>query len=91
MLYFNHEREVVTMWKVMAVNEKTMERLELGREKSQEDAQWQIDNNIEWDEDDVREDWILYAEEVEDEYQEPDNIDDDCGFDPYMGCYTDEC
>lgn len=79
------------MWKVMAVNEKTMERLELGREKSQEDAQWQIDNNIEWDEDDVREDWILYAEEVEDEYQEPDNIDDDCGFDPYMGCYTDEC
>ena len=79
------------MWKIMAVNEKTMERLELGREKSQEDAQWQIDNNIEWDEDDVREDWILYAEEVEDEYQEPDNIDDDCGFDPYMGCYTDEC
>ena len=79
------------MWKVMAVNEKTMERLELGREKSQEDAQWQIDNNIEWDEDDVREDWILYAEEVEDEYQEPADIGDDCGFDPYCGCYTYDC
>ena len=26
----------------------------------------------------------------ESEY-EPDDIDDDCGFDPYMGCYTDDC
>ena len=25
------------------------------------------------------------------DYNEPDNIDDDCGFDPYMGCYTDDC
>lgn len=22
---------------------------------------------------------------------EPADIDDDCGFDPYMGCYTDDC
>ena len=22
---------------------------------------------------------------------EPMNIDDDCGFDPYLGCYTDDC
>ena len=22
---------------------------------------------------------------------EPAFIDDDCGFDPYMGCYTDDC
>lgn len=22
---------------------------------------------------------------------EPWDIDDDCGFDPYMGCYTDDC
>lgn len=21
----------------------------------------------------------------------PDNCDDDCGFDPYMGCYSDDC
>ena len=35
-----------------------------------------------WDED--------YLDEVEDE--EPDEpYDLDCGFDPYMGCYTDDC
>lgn len=22
---------------------------------------------------------------------EPADIDDDCGFDPYMGCYSDDC
>lgn len=22
---------------------------------------------------------------------EPADIDDDCGYDPYMGCYTDDC
>ena len=22
---------------------------------------------------------------------EPDDIDDDCGYDPYMGCFTDDC
>lgn len=22
---------------------------------------------------------------------EPNNIGDDCGFDPYMGCFTDDC
>lgn len=26
----------------------------------------------------------------EDDY-EPDDIDDDCGFDPYEGCYTYDC
>lgn len=26
-----------------------------------------------------------------DEDYEPANVDDDCGFDPYMGCYTDDC
>lgn len=25
------------------------------------------------------------------DWDEPDNCDDDCGFDPYMGCYTDDC
>ena len=29
-------------------------------------------------------------EEVEDEY-EPNDIDDDCGFDSYEGCYTYDC
>ena len=30
-------------------------------------------------------------EEEEDEDYEPADIDDDCGFDPYMGCFTDDC
>lgn len=25
------------------------------------------------------------------EYDEPADIDDDCGFDPYEGCYTYDC
>lgn len=25
------------------------------------------------------------------DWDEPAGIDDDCGFDPYMGCYTDDC
>ena len=33
----------------------------------------------------------IYAdEEPEDEGLEFDNCDDDCGFDPYLGCYTDD-
>lgn len=30
-------------------------------------------------------------DEEEDEDYEPADIDDDCGFDPYMGCFTDDC
>jgi len=29
-------------------------------------------------------------DEEDDEDYEPDDIDDDCGFDPYMGCFTDD-
>ena len=25
------------------------------------------------------------------DWDAPDNCDDDCGFDPYLGCYTDDC
>lgn len=31
------------------------------------------------------------ADEEGDEDYEPANIDDDCGYDPYMGCFTDDC
>lgn len=27
----------------------------------------------------------------EEDYEEPTDIDDDCGFDPYEGCYTYDC
>lgn len=29
-----------------------------------------------------------YTEEIEEEW---DDADDECGFDPYLGCYTDDC
>lgn len=34
---------------------------------------------------------VLWDACSEDEDCEPADIDDDCGFDPYMGCYTDDC
>lgn len=34
---------------------------------------------------------ILSAEVGDDSDDEPDWIDDDMGFDPYLGCYTDDC
>lgn len=37
--------------------------------------------------DPVPEDW-LNGERYDDE---PDDIDDDCGFDPYEGCFTWDC
>jgi hypothetical protein len=33
---------------------------------------------------------VLWDACSEDEDCEPADIDDDCGFDPYMGCYTDD-
>lgn len=35
----------------------------------------------------------MYANEdsYEDECEEPGDIDNDCGFDPYLGCFTDDC
>ncbi len=33
----------------------------------------------------------VIAEAAEPDYDEPDFCDYDCGFDPYMGCYTDDC
>lgn len=34
---------------------------------------------------------VFGSDEDEDEDYEPADIDDDCGFDPYMGCFTDDC
>ena len=39
--------------------------------------------------------WYCGADEPEDYpedyYDEPEDIDSDCGFDPYLGCYTGDC
>lgn len=76
------------MFKVMAKFMKTNEVMTLGIFDTYDEAQWNIDNNIEWDEDDNPSEWKLYVEaEVEDE---DFYCDYEVGFDPYLGCYSDE-
>lgn len=76
------------MFKVMAKFMKTNEVMTLGIFDTYDEAQWNIDNNIEWDEDDNPLEWKLYVE--------AEVVDEDCycdyevGFDPYLGCYSDE-
>lgn len=33
----------------------------------------------------------IFEEEDEDFYEDEDDCDYDVGFDPYLGCYTDDC
>ena len=73
------------MFKVMAKFMKTNEVLTLGIFDTYDEAQWNIDNNIEWDN---PSEWELYVEaEAEDE---DFYCDYEVGFDPYLGCYSDE-
>lgn len=73
------------MFKVMAKFMKTDEVLTLGIFDTYDEAQWNIDNNIEWDN---PSEWELYveAEEVDEDFY----CDYEVGFDPYLGCYSDE-
>ena len=73
------------MFKVMAKFMKTNEVLTIGIFDTYDEAQWNIDNNIEWDEDDNPSEWELYVEAEVDFY-----CDYEVGFDPYLGCYSDE-
>ena len=76
------------MFEVKARNSRTEEVITLGAFEEYDEAQWNIDHNIEWDEDDDPTEWEIFIEG--DEWEESyDNLE--CGFDPYMGCYTDEC
>ncbi len=78
------------MYVAFATNEKTGEVVELETFNSAEDAWWEIENNLEWDEEDNPADWTFQVVEREDdEDYEPDY--DECGFDPYEGCYTYDC
>lgn len=77
---------------IFAENKKTDEFISLGTFDTREDAEWNLENNLEWDEDDVVEDWEVFIEEV-DEDRDYDIYEPDieCGFDPYLGCYTYDC
>ena len=76
------------MFKVMAKFMKTNEVMTRGIFDTYDEAQWNIDNNIEWDEDDNPSEWELYveAEVVDEDFY----CDYEVGFDPYLGCYSDE-
>ena len=41
--------------------------------------------------DECQEKMFSSSEDEEEEDFEPDDIDDDCGFDPYEGCFTYDC
>ena len=77
---------------VFGENKKTEEFITLGTFDTKEEANWNVENNLEWDEDDVIEDWEISIEEI-DENEEDDYFyePDECGFDPYLGCYTYDC
>ncbi len=32
-----------------------------------------------------------YDDDYEDDYEDYDDCDYECGYDPYMGCFTDDC
>ena len=70
---------------------KGTEETELGIFDSQKDALLVIANDIEWEEGDNPHDYVFRIEECDEDYEEPADIDDDCGFDPYCGCYTYDC
>ena len=49
-------------------------------------APCELDEDVETE--DIDEEDYNYTEEIEEEW---DDADDECGFDPYLGCYTDDC
>lgn len=79
------------------------ERIELARFRSEEEAREAIMNDLEWDDGDIIEDWkIVIFDEVSGlskvvdprDYVPSEYLDDsfdECGFDPYEGCYTYDC
>lgn len=77
------------MFKLVAINTVTGEMLEWFGYETQADAVFDM-QNVEWDEDDVPENWRFEVVPY-DEDDEPADIDDDCGFDPYAGCFTYDC
>lgn len=80
------------MFKIVALNTKTLEKLEWFGFESAEEAENYLDEYIEWDEDDIPEDWEFTFEECNsDDYDDYDGDYDECGFDPYAGCYTYDC
>lgn len=89
------------MFKVYSYNVPTDEKLLMGEFETYDEAIEAIEwDNLEWDEGDVVSDYqILITEDdrnfeiIADFTVEMDWEDDvdECGFDPYEGCYTYDC
>ncbi len=71
---------------VYAENLKDGTIIELGEFSTREEAEWNIENNLDYDEEDIIEDWNIFTIE---EFEMNDF--DEMGFDPYAGCYTEDC
>ena len=77
---------------VFATNEKTEEVYELGSFSTADEAWWNVHNNLEWDEEDNPDDYTFQVvESCDDDPGDDWGYNEDCGFDPYMGCYTEDC
>ena len=48
-------------------------------------------NHYQWHEDYTLAGYRDLEQTHDESEDEPDDIDDDCGFDPYLGYYTDDC
>ena len=76
---------------VFATNEKTKEVYELDYFQTAEEAWWNINHNIEWEEGDNPDDYTFQVVESEDDPSDDWGYNEDFGFDPYEGCYTYDC
>ena len=72
----------------MATNNKTGESYNLGYFPNEEEAWWNVKNNLVWDDDDNPDDYSFdVIADCDDDWE----FNEDCGFDPYEGCYTYDC
>lgn len=82
------------MYKAIAIHLTDMEQMILGYFEDENEAWDNIRNNIVWDEGENPAEWGFDVVEMGDEHPEDywyDDADDECGFDPYEGCYTYDC
>lgn len=75
-----------------ATNEKTGDYVELGSFATPEEAWWNIHYNLVWDEGENPDDFTFQVIETKGEVEGGEwGYNEDCGFDPYLGCYTGDC
>ena len=71
-----------------AENLRTGKVVELGTFKDLEEVNYNLENNLEWDENDNPYDWNFFTMAEISSEEELEKYIDECDFDPYAGCYT---